>query len=108
MAHLTEGGESFGPLQSHLSRLGIEPPGQSGIHLPQGLRQQGGRLLAGHQNHRRWGELVPLDCETGAGRFGEGWTGGEGLPMAGEWELVFQSLSGQIALNMLLQLEKNG
>ena len=50
-------------------------------------------MLAWDQDHRLWGEFVPLDREACAGRFGEGGAGREGPPMEGEWEFVFQPLS---------------
>ena len=53
-------------------------------------------MLAGDQDHRLWGEFVPLDCEAGAGRFGEGGAGKEVQPLAGEWEFVIQLISDRI------------
>lgn len=84
---------SVGLLRSHLSRSGIEPPCQGGVHLPQRSRQQGGHLLAGDQYHRSWSEPVPLDSEAGAERFGEGGSTGKVPPLAGEWEPDIQSIS---------------
>lgn len=52
--------------------------------------------MAWDQDDCRRGEPVPLDGETGTGRFGKGRAGRENQPVAGEWESLLQSLSNQM------------
>lgn len=85
------------PIMILSMRIRVEPPGQGGVHLPQGSLQQRGHLLAGDQYHRHWAEPLPLDGEAGAGRFGESGIGGKVQPLAGKREFNLKPLSAQIA-----------